>query len=290
MSPYGSLQQQQQQGKSNRQQQQQQQQQQQPSQAYSFNSRRKTNDQMMNNSLDHRSFLSDAFGSSAPAVSLFNTTNGGTEQLWRTNPPPPSQQQRTNDFIGLRSSPRETSDHHLLNYNRPSTNTITTHSSSSVRSNNGYFNIPENRRNITNGYNHPHPHQHQHHHHSSSSIDDLNDAMLPSSLNDLFTPTELHARSLRQQESSYEPWRVPFFEGTTAAINIPSGQHTSGSSGNEGSNSSYLQGQPEDDDEVQFFMEDDEAVTYDHMNNTKPTATTSSSSYNFPSLISLPST
>ncbi|KAI7896943.1 uncharacterized protein EV154DRAFT_491295 [Mucor mucedo] len=134
--------------------------------------------------------------------------------------------------------------------------------------------------------------QQQQHHHQQSGYD-LNDAMLPSSLNDLFTPNELHARSLRQQSremavpppSSFEsPWRVPSSFGETAAINIPCGNNTtSGSSGT--SSGSYLQGQHNDDDEFQFFMEDDEAVTFDHMN-TKPPVTP----YTMPPLISLPST
>lgn len=242
----------------------------------SFTGRRKTSDQMMNystsnSSLDHRSFLNDPFASSAPAVSLFHG-----EQLWRNQQTP-----RTN-MIGVRSSPREPSDQllgssPLFNYRQQS---------SSLRSSNGggYFN---NHQYIT----------------GSNSMDDftpqqqngydLNDAMLPSSLNDLFTPNELHARSLRQsrdvaQQSSFETqnqqWRVPssFKEGT-AAINIPCGNN-SGSSGT-GSSGSYLQGQHNnDDDEFQFFMEDDEAVTFDHLNN-KPTP-----SYNMPTLISLPST
>ncbi|KAG2233028.1 hypothetical protein INT48_007604 [Thamnidium elegans] len=251
-------------------------------------SRRKTNEQM-SNSLDHRSFLHDPFASSAPAVSLFHTNTG--EQLWRNQ----QQQQQTsrttaassmisNDFIGVRSSPRESSDHLLGSYRQQQA------LSSSVRSNSGYFNSIPVENSMSSSYRRQQ---------NFGSIDDLNDAMLPSSLNDLFTPTELHARSLRQQETIYDnsqTWRMPFFkqddEGS-AAINIPGGNN-SGSSG--GSSGSYLQGNQNNnedflhDDDVQFFMEDDEAVTYDHMNNTTTNNVKSNQNYTFPSLISLPST
>lgn len=263
-------------------------------------SRRKTNEHM-SNSLDHRSFLHDPFASSAPAVSLFHTSTG--EQLWRN----PQQQQQTsrtintaassmisNDFIGVRSSPRESSDHLLGGSYRQQ---------SSVRSNSGYFNsIPVENNSMSSSYRRqqqqlPQQQMQQQQQQNYGSIDDLNDAMLPSSLNDLFTPTELHARSLRQQETIFDnsqTWRMPFFkqddEGS-AAINIPGGNN-SGSSG--GSSGSYLQGNQNNnedflhDDDVQFFMEDDEAVTYDHMNNTAHVK--SNQNYTFPSLISLPST
>lgn len=237
----------------------------------SFTGRRKTT---TDNSIDHRSFLNDPFASSAPAVSLFQG-----EHLWRTQP-------RT-QMIGVRSSPRESDQFQqnspLFNYRQQQ------QQSSSLRS--GYFN------------NQPQPFAYPVG--SSSSIDDyhgqqqqngydLNDAMLPSSLNDLFTPNELHARSLRQQStappSSFEsPWRIPSSFGETAAINIPCGNNmTSGSSGT--SSGSYLQGHQNDDDEFQFFMEDDEAVTFDHMNTKPSTNNPNHTPYTMPSLISLPST
>lgn len=171
----------------------------------------------------------------------------GGDQLWRNHHSP-----RTN-MIGVRSSPRE---------NENSLGTSPYYTSYSYQQ-------PQDQQ--QNGY-------------------DLNDAMLPSSLNDLFTPNELHARSLRQSRDvaqSFEtPWRTPppptpSF-GETAAINIPygGGGTNSGSSGT--SSGSYLQGQQNDDDEFQFFMEDDEAVTFDHMKQTPYTS--------MPPLISLPST
>ncbi|KAI8888901.1 hypothetical protein K501DRAFT_329528 [Backusella circina FSU 941] len=77
--------------------------------------------------------------------------------------------------------------------------------------------------------------------------DEINDAaMLPSSLNDLlFTPSELHSRRLRQQEDYYSSdasnWRVPFITKKKEDWS--------------------------DDDDVQFFMEQDE-TTCNSMENT----------------------
>lgn len=189
------------------------------------------------------SFINDPFASSAPAVSLFGQQLG-EPSLWGQSP------RSHRDLIGLHSSPRESSD--LL--------------SNSPYLNNGYFSngsfsIPLNQ----------------------DHIYDLNDAMLPSSLNDLFTPTELHARRLRQQEDTVSltsnDWKVPFLtkndymsyedkmkNSTTSAINIPGGNTNHESMIN---NSNYLQDDPislQHDDEVQFFMEDDEVIPNDHMN------------------------
>ncbi|KAG0741409.1 hypothetical protein G6F64_003536 [Rhizopus arrhizus] len=232
----------------------------------SFIGRRSTAEQLM-----------DPFASSAPAVSLFGQYESSL--LWRNSSP------RTNmsstDFIGLHSSPRESMDHHhhlfgssSSSNNRPYLPTTTTarNNSHSYFSNNFSTSIPEhNQRSFINndhGY-------------------DLNDAMLPSSLNDLFTPTELQARRLREQEHStgndwmidnqQQQWRVPFLTRSsnefyednkstmTAAINIPGGNN------NHEANilsSAYLQQDDiipqQQDDEVQFFMEDDEVIPNNH--------------------------
>ncbi|KAI8887489.1 hypothetical protein K501DRAFT_42825 [Backusella circina FSU 941] len=216
---------------------------------------------------------------------------------------------------------------------------------------------------INNGNNSYHNHitnsnnngNNQNHHHGNY---DLNDAMLPSSLNDLFTPSELHVRRVRQQEQyplSYSPsresnmlptmsdslpnwstsdvahyssstldsnnmqklqqqqqWRVPFLHKTqqhyelasdyedrlvegTAAINIPRGKGSiNGESGSNNSSNHYQQDDllptTTQDDEVQFFMEDDEAVTYDTNDHkiTESMTNTSSTSYPFPSFVTLP--
>lgn len=286
------------------QQHQQQQQQLHQQQSFSFTgSRRKTtSDQMMmsyssssstNNGLDHRSFLHDPFASSAPSMSLFQQYSG--EQLWR-NGTTPRTNMISNDFIGLRSSPRESD--HIISGSSPFR--TTTYLSSSIGGS-GFSRQPSSSSYVTPGtlsnggfhddYFVSRQQQQQQH---QEDYDDLNDAMLPSSLNDLFTPSELHVRSLRQQESSTLENRVPFYNNMksrtteyednkgTAAINIPGVTNGSGgnSSGTGTGVSDYLQ-QREDDDDVQFFMEDDEAVTYDHMN---------SKYNNYPSLISLPST
>lgn len=299
---------------------------------------RRKNEQMMaysssSNHFDHRSF-DDPFASSAPAVSLLNQFNH--DQLWGQSPR--NGNMISNDFIGLRSSPRESSDH-LLGGSPFSSNQL----SRSVQSA---------------SYNRQQQHQQQQQQHDLGY--DLNDAMLPSSLNDLFTPRELQVRRVRQQETSepfasYSPshtassynmngsntwtsrdvsqqqWRVPFLTKSsqnelmartssdyennnrlsTAAINIPGG---GSSSSGTGSTSSYLIQQDDllsgglsqlqiQDDEVQFYMEDDEAVTYkDHKTldltnnhdnastNNTITNTTNTTAYTFPSLISLPST
>ncbi|CEI91834.1 hypothetical protein CU097_012459 [Rhizopus azygosporus] len=250
----------------------------------------------MSNSLGP-SFLnsSDPFASSAPAVSLFHQQfNDQSSSLWRNQSP------RTNmisaDFIGLRSSPRESSDHLLFGSTSSSSSRTYLHPR-----NNGYSNfsssIPETNQN----YWHPNS---SNNNYLNNTLDndgglDLNDAMLPSSLNDLFTPTELQARKLRQQEQeqqryySMSPtganndwlsdnqqiWKVPFLTKqnesldhddrllntpTTQAINIPGGN-----SNHESNNYSHHPQQqddplpPQQDDEVQFFMEDDEAIPYD---------------------------
>ena len=297
-----------------------------PSQpSLSFTGRRKTTEQMMsyssssnNNGLDHRSFLNDPFASSAPSISFFQQQY--PEQLWRNG----TQQRMTNDFIGVRSSPRESDP---LFGSSPFSRTQSL-LSTSMRSNSGYLNnslSDTSFRRSTSNYmtpgsigNHSLGNNNDDYFISkqqTNDYDDLNDAMLPSSLNDLFTPTELHHRRVRQQESVEDNSRTiappssldtrnyrlePFYSSKsslqsgyedslvegTAAINIPGGINSSSSG--TGSSEGYSQ-QREDflqhDDEVQFFMEDDEAVTYDtkdHMNN-KP-------AYTFPSLISLPST
>lgn len=261
-----------------------------------FTGRRKTSDQMMmsyssssNNGLDHRSFLNDPFASSAPSMSLFGQYSG--EQLWR-NGATPRTNMISNDLIGVRSSPRE-SDHIL-----GSSPFRTTYLSSSMRSGSNTGGFSRQASYVTpgtlsnNGFHDDYfvskQQQQQQQQGGGEDYDDLNDAMLPSSLNDLFTPSELQVRRVRQQESSTLDNRVPFYnmksaeyeenEGT-AAINIPGVINGSGSSGT--GSSDYLQ-QREDDDDVQFFMEDDEAVTYDHHMNTKYSE--------YPSLISLPST
>ncbi|KAG1469740.1 hypothetical protein G6F56_003084 [Rhizopus delemar] len=231
----------------------------------------------------------DPFASSAPAVSLFNQQlNDST--LWRNQSP------RTNiasaDLIGLHSSPRESSDHLLFGSSSSSNRPYL----QSRSSNNGYFSsesfstiselnqrrpIPMNGKlnNNDHGF-------------------DLNDAMLPSSLNDLFTPAELQARRIRQQEKQHQQyslsptnsdwlldnsntqrqWRVPFLtktnesildyenrlpKSTTPAINIPGGNINHETSNND----STIYSHPQDDllsqdDEVQFFMEDDELTQY----------------------------
>jgi hypothetical protein len=284
---------------------------------------RRNADQMMAYSASSNHLDNDPFASSAPAVSLFHQFNN--EQLWRQSPRS-NGNMISNDFIGLRSSPRESSDH-LLASSPFSNNRL----SCSVQSTS--YNRQQQQQDL--GY-------------------DLNDAMLPSSLNDLFTPRELQVRRVRQQETSSESfmsyslsrtassfdinnwtsrdisqqqqqWRVPFLTKSTqnemmamtcpdyddnsnnrlctAAINIPGGG-TSSSSGT-GSSGSYLLQQEDllsslsqlqiQDDEVQFFMEDDEAVdhkTFDMTHNSNNTSSTTNDTtvYTFPSLISLPST
>lgn len=178
--------------------------------------RRKTADQMMSfspSNIDHRSFLHDPFASSAPAVSLLHL-HEQQQQLWRN-------QGRTAlnhpDIMGIRSSPRETQDPFL------GTSPFSNRLSSSVSNNNN---------NNSNGLMQSPPIRYQPTSFGSMGQDnyDLNDAMLPSSLNDLFTPSELQVRRVRQQEhfpnnnnadnwslrdsssSSFDQrqWRVPF--------------------------------------------------------------------------------
>lgn len=180
--------------------------------------RRKTADQMMSfspSNIDHRSFLHDPFASSAPAVSLLHL-HEQQQQLWRNqgrtalNPP---------DIMGIRSSPRETQDPFL------GTSPFSNRLSSSVSNNHNNSN--------SNGLMQSPPIRYQPTSFGSMGQDnyDLNDAMLPSSLNDLFTPSELQVRRVRQQEhfpnnnnnadnwsirdsssSSFDQrqWRVPF--------------------------------------------------------------------------------
>ncbi|KAI9247645.1 hypothetical protein BY458DRAFT_527119 [Sporodiniella umbellata] len=191
--------------------------------------------------IGERPFLGDPFASSAPAVSLFGQQLGESS-LWGQSP------RSHRDPIGLYSSPRESSD--ILGSNS--------------YLNSGYFS--------SSGFSIPTHHDHGY---------DLNDAMLPSSLNDLFTPTELHARRLRQQEDTVSlasgDWKVPFlskndcinYNDKTAnntsisAINIPGGN-----SNHQNTINNYIQQDelisPQHDDEVQFFMEDDEVIPNDH--------------------------
>ncbi|CEP17823.1 hypothetical protein [Parasitella parasitica] len=176
--------------------------------------RRKTADQMMGfspSNIDHRSFLHDPFASSAPAVSLLHL-HEQQQQLWRN-------QGRTTlnpDIMGIRSSPREAAPDPFLG-----TSPFSTRLSSSVSNNN----------NSNAGSIQSPPMRYQPTSFGSTGQDnyDLNDAMLPSSLNDLFTPSELQVRRVRQQEhypsnqveswsmrdslaSSFDQrqWRVPF--------------------------------------------------------------------------------
>ncbi|KAI8328680.1 hypothetical protein EDC96DRAFT_530174 [Choanephora cucurbitarum] len=198
-----------------------------------FTGRRKTTDQVtipLSSSIhnpshpDHRSFSNDPFGSSAPAVSLFHhhyqqlSEQQQQQNVWR-NPQSPRTNMSPDDFIGLHSSPRESSDYLLgtspfANYRLYS----------SVKSNNsGFFNNTNDYRrqssfanntpttaptvgsygtifddnHTSSFFSHQQPQQHQ------EQGYDLNDAMLPSSLNDLFTPTELQLRKVRQQEQQY---------------------------------------------------------------------------------------
>jgi hypothetical protein len=98
---------------------------------------------------------------------------------------------------------------------------------------------------------------------TDGSFDDVNDAMLPSSLNDLLTPSELQLRRAREQEDllmeqySSLPARTWSMHPAQSSI---------------GSKSSWLDdyklasSRPSDthdpldmtDDDVQFFMEDDQ--------------------------------
>ncbi|KAF1800275.1 hypothetical protein FB192DRAFT_1285023 [Mucor lusitanicus] len=239
--------------------------------------RRKTADQMMSfspSNLDHRSFLHDPFGSSAPAVSLLHL-HEQQQQLWRNQGRSISSSSNNNalshpqDFMGMRSSPRETQPDPFLGTSPFSSRLSSSVSNSNTIHNNGIMQSPPLRGESS----------------ASGGQDnyDLNDAMLPSSLNDLFTPSELQVRRVRQQEqypsthgsmdswsmrdttstSSFDQrqWRVPFLSKSqqqqqqqqhqlhqqslhynslpidyedrliegTAAINIPGG-HLSGSS------------------------------------------------------------
>ncbi|CAO0793547.1 unnamed protein product [Mucor circinelloides] len=192
--------------------------------------RRKTADQMMSfspSSIDHRSFLHDPFASSAPAVSLLHL-HEQQQQLWRNQGRSSSTLNHHQDFMGLRSSPRETPDP-FLGTSPFSSRLSSSVSNSNTIHNNGIMQSPPIRYQPT----------------SFGSLGglgegsgggsgggqdnyDLNDAMLPSSLNDLFTPSELQVRRVRQQEqypvhndswslretssSSFDQrqWRVPF--------------------------------------------------------------------------------
>lgn len=179
--------------------------------------------------MDYQPMLSPptSFGSSAPAVSFIHDPSS----LWRHN----------SDFIGLHSSPRESSSSsmdYLLGTSPFSQQPLTKLSS------------------------------------SLKVFDDVNDVMLPSSLNnDLFTPIELEQRRARQQLTTPDAINIP----NTTAENFNS-RHSSISS-----KPSFL---PEDD-EVQFYMEDDEG--YDHkavlakFNNRS-----TSDKYQFPSLLNRP--
>jgi hypothetical protein len=114
------------------------------------------------------------------------------------------------------------------------------------------------------------------------------------------------------QKLPQQQWRVPFLHKTqqqyelasdyedrliegTAAINIPGGKGSiNGESGSNNSSNHYQQDDllpATQDDDVQFFMEDDEAVTYDtndHKITESMTNTSSSTSYPFPSFVTLP--
>jgi hypothetical protein len=79
--------------------------------------------------------------------------------------------------------------------------------------------------------------------------DEINDAMLPSSLNDLFTPLELHSRRVKQEgyaSMSESPlnstWRVPF---------ITKNDWLDGASNTRGHS---------EDEDVQFFMDEVEGT------------------------------
>ncbi|KAI8976951.1 hypothetical protein BDB01DRAFT_852917 [Pilobolus umbonatus] len=126
---------------------------------------------------------------------------------------------------------------------------------------------------------------------------DLNDAMLPSSLNDLFTPNELQARRMREQESYYytnplseslpnwstfstREWRTPFLqEESTSAINIPKSNHvTRSDTMYVPSENTLSRMMSQQDDEVQFFMDD-------HL---EPLESIDNKKEYFPALLSLP--
>jgi hypothetical protein len=247
-------------------------------------SRRKTtsSDQMMTTgSLDHRSFLNDPFGTSAPASLLFQQQ----QDVWARNNRSPrtvSTNEATTDYL-LGTSP-------FSNNRGYSTSQQL---SSSLRSNGGggsYFNsIPTADSSSYRRLSYLSPPATATATNNDQYEEDLNDAMLPSSLNDLFTPTELHVRRVRQQQQAYpmsndslflsnnnlssnivspptlidtqqqqqrqqQQWRVPFLTKSTqsdytGAINIPSnniysnGGSTSNGSGNSASSASYLQQQ-----------------------------------------------
>ncbi|CAO3646788.1 unnamed protein product [Mucor fragilis] len=169
--------------------------------------RRKTADQMMSfspSNLDHRSFLHDPFASSAPAVSLLHL-HEQQQQLWRNQGRSNSSSGGGNtlnhpqDFMGMRSSPRETQQDPFLGTSPFSSRLSSSVSNSNTIHNNGIMQSPPLRYQpasfgslggLGGGGG------------ASAGQDnfDLNDAMLPSSLNDLFTPSELQVRRVRQQE------------------------------------------------------------------------------------------
>ncbi|KAL9543573.1 hypothetical protein MBANPS3_008050 [Mucor bainieri] len=182
--------------------------------------RRKTADQMMSfspSNLDHRSFLHDPFASSAPAVSLLHL-HEQQQQLWRNQGRSSSNNTLTHpqDFMGMRSSPRDTQQDPFLGTSPFSSRLSSSVSNSNTIHNNGIMQSPPLRYQPTSfgslgglggGSGH-----------GSGGQDnyDLNDAMLPSSLNDLFTPSELQVRRVRQQEqypttngnSSMDSWSM----------------------------------------------------------------------------------
>lgn len=173
-----------------------------------------TIDQMTNSfaastSLDHRSFLNDPFGTSAPAA-VSSSFFLQQQDLWR------NQQQDTAptaDYL-LGTSPFSNNSSRYMqqlssslrsssNGNNGSGgggigsyfNSIPLSSSSAIESNNSYRTRPATYLSTSSSNNNIIHEQQQ-----LLYEDDLNDAMLPSSLNDLFTPTELHVRRVRQQQ------------------------------------------------------------------------------------------